>query len=511
MSETHDNKRIAKNTVALFIRTAAIMVITLYTARVILQALGVTDFGIINVVGGFVAMFGIINSMLSSSVSRYLTMALGRGDKEEMSRVFCSSVNVIYIICVLLFVVLEAFGIWFINTKLNIPSERLTAANWVFQFSVLTFIIDIIAMPYNALIIAHERMKAFAYIGIYEALGKLGISFLVMVAPIDRLIFYALLLCLLAVSVRLIYTFYCNRNFPESHYHVLIDKPLIKEMFFFSGWNFFGITSSMLADQGVNMILNIFFGPAVNAARGIAMQVSQGVGSFCGSFTSALNPQLYKSYAAGERDYYLLLCDRSARFSFYLYYLIALPVIFTVPLLLQIWLGTVPEHTVNFVRLVLVISLLTVLSNPLTTLLLATGKVKRYQLWCGGFRFVVLPICYILLWTGLAPEIVFIVTIFTEIVCISIRLIFLKLQINFPVMMFINKTILRVFAIAVLSSVLPFIVNYLVNGKWTNFFAVCIVCLLSTICIVYTLGVNRAEREFLKNKALQFKQKLFRK
>lgn len=504
---THDNKRLAKNTLALFVRMAALMVISLYTSRVILQALGVTDFGIYNVVGGFVAMFSILNSMFSSSISRFITMAIGRGDETETAKVFCTSVNVIYIICAILFVALESFGLWFVNTHLNIPPERLTAANWVFQLSVLTFLIDIMAMPYNALIISHERMTAFAYIGIYEALGKLGISFLVMLSPIDRLVFYALLLAVFAVSVRIIYAVYCRRNFSESRYRLLIDWPLTKEMFAFSGWNFFGISSSMLADQGVNMVLNIFCGPVVNAARGIALQVSSGVGSFCGSFTSAINPQIYKTYAAGEREAYLRLCDRSARYSFFLYFLVALPVFLTAPLLLKVWLGSVPDHTVNFVRLVIIASLVNLLSNPLIVLIMATGDVKRLQLSVGGFRFIVVPVCWLLLYLGYQPEAVFTATIGVEIVGLLLRLLCLNIQIGFPVHLFIYKVVGRVIVVAMLSAFLPLLVSEVITIQWINFVVVCIMSLVCTSLVVCFIGMDFAERCFFIDKAKGIKKK----
>lgn len=354
----HDSRRVAKNTLALFFRMAFLMIIALYTSRVILKALGVTDFGVYNVVGGFVSMFAIISSSISSSISRYLTFALGKGDNENLAHIFSTSVTMLYLMCALLLVLLESFGIWFVNFKLNIPEERMVAANWVFQFSVVTFLIDLMAMPYNAIVISHERMTAYAYISIFEGLGKLAVAFLVMISPIDRLVFYAALMATVAVSVRVTYTIYCRYHFSESHYHFVWDKKLIKEMFGFSGWTFFGVTSSVLADQGVNMILNMFFGPAVNAARGLAGQVNSAVGSFQGSFMGALNPQLTKSYAAGEQDAWISLVDRGARFSFYLYYIVALPILITAPFLLKLWLGTVPEHTINFVRLVIISSFL---------------------------------------------------------------------------------------------------------------------------------------------------------
>lgn len=501
MAETqHDNRRIAKNTLALFFRMAFLMLISLYTSRVVLQTLGVTDFGVMNVVGGFVSMFAIISSSLSASISRFITVALGKGEESQLSLIFCTSVNMLYLLCLILLVVLESFGLWFVNCKMTIPADRLVAANWVFQFSVVTFLIDIISMPYNALVISHERMTVFAYIGIYEALGKLGVAFLIMVSPIDRLVFYAFLMGCVAISVRMIYTVYCRRHFPESHYRFVIDRPLVKRMFSFSGWNFLGVTSSVFADQGVNMILNVFCGPAVNAARGIAMQVSTAVGSFCGSFTTALNPQLTKSYAAQEREYYLQLCDRSSRYSFYLYFIVALPVWFTAPLLLQLWLGVVPEHTVNFVRLVLLSSLFSIISNPLVTLLLATGQIRTYQILVGGFRFIVLPLCWLLLKLGCPPESVYAVTIGTEICCLALRLSRLRIQADFPIGAFVKRTLGTIVLVSVLSSVLPLFVDIVSLPKWPHFILVGSISLLSALCFVYMIGMSKGEREFVRGK-----------
>lgn len=504
MSETHDSKRVAKNTLALFFRMAFLMLIALYTSRVILKALGVNDFGVYNVVGGFVSMFAIISSSLSASISRYLTFALGKGDKEQLSRIFSTSVTMLYLMCALLLVLLETFGIWFVNFKLNIPDGRMVAANWVFQFSVITFLIDLMAMPYNAIVMSHERMTAYAYISIYEGLGKLAVAFLVMVSPIDRLIFYAALMALVAVSVRVIYTVYCRHHFPESHYHFVWDKQLMKSMFGFSGWTFFGVTSSVLADQGVNMILNMFFGPAVNAARGLAGQVNSAVGSFQGSFMGALNPQLTKSYAAGERDFWISLVDRGARFSFYLYYIVALPVLITAPFLLKLWLGTVPDHTINFVRLVILSSFFSILSGPLVNILTATGKIRIYQIVVGGSRFVILPVIWLFLKAGYAPEIAYLVTLSMDIINFGMRLWRMKVQADFPVMVYLKKTTCTVLAIAVVAAILPFLANGIIASEWINFIVVCLISVLSASSIIYFFGVSTAERAFLRDKALHF-------
>lgn len=499
----HDNRRIARNTIALFFRMVVLMLISLYTSRVILRALGVTDFGIYNVVGGFVSMFAIVSSTMSSGISRYLTVAMGKGDEAGLARIFSTSVNVTYIISVALIVILESFGLWFVNCKLNMPDGRMVAANWVFQISILTFVIDVISLPYTALVVAHERMTAFAYIGIYEALGKLGVSFLVMVSPIDRLVFYALLLAVVAVSVRVIYAVYCRRNFAESRYRLFIDKPLIKEMFGFSGWNFFGVSSSMLADQGVNMLLNVFFGPAVNAARGLASQVNQGVNSLCGSFTSALGPQLTKLFAADEREYYLRLCDRSVRFSFYLYYIVALPVMFTAPQLLKVWLGVVPEHAVNFVRLVLLSSIIYIMMGPLNTLLGANGKIRNYQVCEGCIRFFTLPVCWVLLREGCQAEIVYVVVMTLETLCFAMRLWWLRLYTGFPVRVFLYKTVGIVVGVGVIASIFPFMVSRLVSPKWLNFASVILAAIVSSTAMIYMFGVSKVERAVIMGKVRQ--------
>ncbi|WP_311551483.1 oligosaccharide flippase family protein [Prevotella pallens] len=506
-----NNKRIAKNTIALFIRMLAIMLISLYTSRLVLKSLGVTDFGIYNVVGGFVAMFSIISNSISSSISRYITYSLGKGDVKSLRMIFSSSLNMLYLICLFLFIILETGGLWFLNFKMVIPEGRLYAANWVFQISLITFFIDIIAMPYNALIIAHERMSVFAYIGIVEALGKLCVALLIAFSPIDRIIYYALLMAVVAVLVRLLYSFYCRRHFEESKYSFIINKSLIKNMFSFAGWNFFGISSSMLADQGVNLILNIFFGPVVNTARGLALQVSGAVTSFSSNFMTALNPQITKSYAADEKEHYIDLVCRGTKFSFFLMYIFALPVIFTTTYLLHFWLGSIPEHTVNFVRLILVNSLFSILSNTLVTLLMATGKIKTYQILVGGFRFIILPIDYVLLINSFPPESVFFVTIIVEMGCLWFRLYRLKVQIDFPIKVFVNRVLILIMVCTLLSCLIPYFVYSIVSiSPIADFFIVSTICLLSSITCIYWIGLTLGERVFFVDKVKRVILKLYK-
>ena len=315
MSETSaNNKRIAKNTLLLYVRTLFVMLVTLYTSRVVLNTLGVSDYGIYNVVGGVVAMFSVISVSLSSSISRFITYELGHGDFDKLKRIFSTSINIQVGISLVILVLAEVFGVWFLNTKMNIPAERMTAANWVLQCSLLSFIIGLISVPYNACIIAHERMSAFAYISILEVVLKLAVVYMLLVSPYDKLATYAVLLVVVALIVRLTYGQYCKRHFEESRYRFVHDKSLIKEMTGFAGWSFFGNGAYMLNTQGVDMLINIFFGVTFNAARGVATQVQNAVMQFVNNFTVAVNPQITKSYASGEREYMYKLVFPFTRF-----------------------------------------------------------------------------------------------------------------------------------------------------------------------------------------------------
>ena len=349
IQSSENNKRIAKNTLLLYFRMLLLMVVSLYTSRVVLNALGVEDFGIYNVVGGVVAMFTVISGSLSAAISRFITFELGKGDGEGLKNTFSAAVTIQLLLSLVIVLLIESVGVWFLNAKMTIPADRLAAANWVLQFSIVTFVINLVSVPYNATIIAHERMSAFAYISIFEAVGKLAVAFLITVSPIDRLVFYAVLMCAVAVSVRLMYGRYCKRHFTECTYRFRWDKELLRRMSGFAGWNFIGAASAVLRDQGGNIVINLFAGPAVNAARGISVQVNNAVTGFVQNFMTALNPQITKSYASGDRDYMMTLIYQGARLSFYMLLLLSLPVLVNTHYILGLWLKTVPGHTVLFV------------------------------------------------------------------------------------------------------------------------------------------------------------------
>ena len=315
---SENNKRIAKNTLLLYVRMLFMMVVSLYTSRVILNALGVEDFGIYNVIGGIVAMFSVISNSLSASISRFITFELGKGNTDRLKKIFATSVSIQIGLSMLVVIAAESVGLWFVNYKMVISPDRLVAANWVYQFTIFTFVVNLISVPYNAAIIAHEKMSAFAYISIIDALGRLGVASLVLISPIDNLIFYGFLSAFLAVLIRCLYGYYCKNNFEECNFKFSFDKLLFKEMFSFAGWNFIGATSGVFRTQGINVLINLFYGAVINAARGISVQVNTAVVSFSNNFMTALNPQITKSYAMGDLPYMHKLIFEGTKLSFYL-------------------------------------------------------------------------------------------------------------------------------------------------------------------------------------------------
>lgn len=484
------------------------MVVNLYTSRVVLNALGVEDFGIYNVVGGVVAMFSMLSSSHSAAITRFITYELGTGNQENLKKIFSSAVTIQIGLAILIILLAEAIGVWFLNVKMNIPEVRMMAANWVFQFSILAFAINLISVPYNASIIAHERMSAFAYISILEAIGKLAIAFLIIVSPIDKLIFYAILMCVVGLIVRFSYGFYCKRHFDECTYHFIFDKDLLKQMCSFAGWNFIGATSSVLRDQGGNVIINLFCSPAVNAARGIAFQVNTAISGFVTNFMTALNPQITKSYAIGDHEYMMTLIYQGARFSFYMLLLFSLPVLLNTHYILEIWLKIVPDHTVLFVQLVLIFAMSESISNPLITSMLATGKIRNYQLIVGGLQLMNLPVSYALLSMGLFPEVVIIVAIAISQCCFAARLLMLQKMIGLSVSRYLKKVYINVLEVTAIASVFPFLLADKIGESFMNFILLSLITVICTWITIYYIGFNKAERLFVWNKLHIIKSKL---
>lgn len=500
---SENNKRIAKNTLLLYFRMLFLMVVSLYTSRVVLNALGVEDFGIYNVVGGVVAMFSLLSGSLSTAISRFITFELGKGQQENLHKIFSSAITIQLILAFIIALIAECIGIWFLNNQMTIPISRLTAANWVFQISLITFIINLISVPYNACIIAHEKMSAFAYISILEAIGKLTIAYFIDISPIDKLIFYSILMCGVALLVRFTYGYYCKKHFQECIYHFIWDKQLLKQMFGFAGWSFIGTASVALREHGGNILINIFNGPEVNAARGIAFQVNNAVLGFATNFMTALNPQITKSYATNNHDYTVTLIFQGARLSFYMLLIISLPILLNTQFLLENWLKTVPNHSVLFVQLVLILAISEFLSYPLSTAIQATGRIRNFQLIVGGLQLLNFPVSYILLYIGYYPEIIVVVAIIFSQLCLGARIIILRRSISFQIKDFLKNVYLNVITVSIISLIFPTILSYFCSKSLPSllyFVLSVLLCIITTLFTIYYIGCNSKERKFIIEK-----------
>ncbi|MBO5979112.1 MAG: lipopolysaccharide biosynthesis protein, partial [Bacteroidales bacterium] len=401
-AHSENSRRIVKNTLMLYVRMLVLMLIGFYTSRVVLGALGESDYGVYNVIGGVVAMFTVISGALNSAISRFITFELGKDDgngednsisrASQLNKVYSTAVLIQAAIALIVAAVAEPVGIWFINNEMTIAPERIPAATWVLHFSVLSFVINLLSVPQMASITAHERMSAYAYIGLLDGFLRLMVAFLILRAPFDRLISYAALMAVVVLVVRIAYGVYCRRNFEECRFRPVFDARLVREMFSFAGWNFIGVSSGVLRDHGGNILVNLFFGPAMNAARGVAMQVFTALQGFVTNFMTAVNPQITKSYAAGEKEYMFSLMRKSSRMAYYLLLIIALPVLFNIGKLLDLWLDEVPQMSVGFARLFLILALSESLSGPLMTGMLATGKIRNYQILVGGLIMMNFPV-----------------------------------------------------------------------------------------------------------------------
>ena len=510
ISHAEDNKRIAKNTLMLYGRMLFSMAVSLYTSRLVLNTLGVEDYGIYNVVGGFVAMFSLISGSLSSSVSRFITFELGKGDIDKLKQIFSTSILIHLALALIVFVLAETVGIWFLYNKMTIPTERLTAAMWVFQASVLNFAFSLWSVPYNATIIAHEHMKAFAWIGIFDVVMRLLIVLFIAFSPwvFDRLIVYAILLTTLALAMRVIYARYCHRHFEESHWSFRFDKTCWREISSFAGWNFIGCTAGLLKDQGVNILLNLFFGPVLNAARGIATTVNGAICGFVNNFMVALNPQITKSYASGDYPFLFSLIERGARFSFYIILFLALPILIETDFVLALWLKQYPDHTVKFVRLVILLSMCEIISNPLITLQLATGDIRNYQIAVGGVLMLNFPLSYLCLHVGMPPESTLVVAILVSLCCFILRLTFLRYMVpGFSARGYLYRVFIKVILVGSCATIIPYIVHQHFEYGWERVLIVGLVSLVSSSIAILYIGCTQSERLFIFEKLSMFKQK----
>ena len=492
---SHKGRIIAKNTLMLYVRMIFLLLVGFYTSRVVLDSLGENDYGIYGVVGGVVAMFSIISGALNSAVSRFITFEMGKGEKADLNKVYSTSVLIQIVLAFIIVVICEPVGIWFIRNEMTIAPDRITAALWVLQFSLLSFVVNLMSVPQMASITAHEKMSAYAYIGILDGLLRLGVALLIVHSPTDRLVWYSGLMAVAVMIVRMAYGIYCRRHFPECRFRLIFKKHLVKEMFSFAGWNFIGVTSGVLRDQGGNILVNIFFTTAMNAARGVAVQLNGAVQGFVTNFMTAVSPQITKSYASGERDYMLSLVKKSSRMAFFLLFIIALPMLFNTEYLLEIWLKKVPEHSASFVRLFLIFALSESLSSPLITAQLATGNIRNYQIIVGGLQLFNLPVSYVFLKYGAPAQATVAVSIVMSQICLVARLMLLRKMVGLSPKEFFSQVYIKVLAVSAAAVIIPMLLAGVMPEGLAGFCLSVLLCVACAGISILFVGCTRSERK----------------
>lgn len=499
-----NNKRIAKNTVMLFLRMLIVLAISLYTSRVVLNALGVEDYGVYNIVGGIVTMLSFISNSMAGASSRFITYSLGRGNESDLKKTFSAILYVHNALAIVIVLLAETIGLWFVSTKLVIPPDRFIASMWVYQCSILSVVVGIISVPYNSLIIAHEKMNAFAYISVLEVILKLAVAISITHIFTDKLITYAIFIFIVQAAIRLTYTLYCKNKFVESNSKAIYNRKIIKTILGYSCWTMNGYLAIAGYTQGLNILLNLFFGAIVNAARGIAVQVQSAVMSLVSNFQIAIKPQIIKSYANDDLRYMHTLVLAASKWGYYLMLIITTPMLLCTDSILKLWLGVVPEYTVGLVRIMLIGCLLQPLSNVMISAIHATGDIKKFQIYEGTTLLLVVPIAYIFLkFFNISPEIVMIISIVVEILaqCVRIRIVLPKIRLNYS--SYFKNAIYPL----ILPTICMFAMLYFCRLKEElSFFTMAGYAILSIIFIITCVcifGVTAEERKLVKKYLLK--------
>lgn len=500
-----NNKRLIKNTLILYLRTFIILFVSLFTVRITFQCLGVEDYGVQNVVSGFVSMFSFVTGSLSVVISRFMSIEIEKKNFSILSNIYSSSIIVLIIIATLIAFVVEAIGIPFLNYKMNIPADRIFAANYVLQFSILTLFLNLISVPFDALIISHEKMSAYAYIGLIDCGLKLLIVYLLYFSNFDKLILYSTLLFIEALIIRIIYSFYCKKAFNGCEFKFKINKDLIKDILIISGWDLWGSSAYILKNYGTNIIINLFCGVSVNAARGIAAQVNTAVTRFSGGFLTAIRPQITKAYTQEDKELFFSLINNGTKFSSFLITIFAIPLIFESHYILTLWLGEIPQYTESFVALMLILSISDgTLIYSHNTALLATGKVKTVQTITGILQLTNLPISYYLLRIGFSPISTLVIAILISQICCFTRVIILNKITGYSIRKFILEVYLKIIMIGLISACIPILITHLMEESLLRLIVTCLTTLIGTGIIILYLGCSINERKrillFIKTK-----------
>lgn len=494
MSGKSERPSITKNTIYMYIRMAISIIIGLYTSRLVLRFLGVEDYGIYNVVGGIVSLFIFLNNALSQATQRFLAFELGKNQYGVLQRTFAMCLNVHIIISILIVILAETIGLWLIYYKLNIPEFRLNTALYVYQFSIFAAVISITQVPYNASIFAHEKFNAYAMVSICDSIIRLLIAFMLSILNGDLLLYYGFFILCANVFQAIVYRIYCIKSFEECRYSFFWDKSMFKRIFTYTSWSLFGNLADTLADQGSNLLLNIFFGPAINASRGIALTVKASVAGFVYNFQSAANPQIVKRYAIGNIDSMISLVNKSSKISFFLFLLIMMPLCLEIDVVLQFWLGEVPPYLNSFTRLTLLTVLLQTIGGTLQSAIQASGRIKRYQVLVGGLKLFTIPICYIGLRCGCSPLWPFIVIMLIYGGVVYVNLFVVKRELDYPIMNYLRNVICVDFVVLFISVIPPFIILQLFPFCELRYLITIPISIISILLTSFFVGLNNSER-----------------
>lgn len=501
------NKRIAKNTILLYIRTFFTMLISLYTSRLVLKYLGIDNFGVYNVVGGIIAMFSIVTNPISSAISRFLTYGIGKGDKDNLRTIFSMSTIILLGLGAIAFILVEIIGVWFLNNKLNIPPESMTAAHWVLQCSMISMILGLATIPYNAAIIAHEKMGIYAYMSIIEVVLKLTFVFCLVIVPWNKLIFYAVGILACSTIMRVIYNVYCRHNFEECRFKFVFDKKLFKSMTGFAWWTFFGNTAYILNTQGTSLLMNMYFGVVVNTAKGLAAQVEGAVISFIESFTTAFSPQITKSYAEGNKEYMESVMCRGSKFTLFLFLFFLIPLVYEAPMVLKLWLGEVPPYAATFLRLSLLCTATMKMGSPFLLGINATGNIKIYQITVTVIGCLVFPVTWLSYKFGLNVSVFYWIYIIIYSILIWVRMGFVRKLLGMKISLFTHRVFIPVILCGFLSAIPGWIIANIMADSLIRLIIMTIVSSVATAISVYYLGLSKTEKIFLINKIKTYLQK----
>jgi len=489
------NRRIAKNSAFLYVQMAIRIVVSLYTTRIILHALGAEDYGIKNVVGGIVTMFVFISDTMSSASQRFFACEIGIGNKKKLNQYFNTTVECYLLLIFLLFIIIEIVGYWFVNYKLVIPSNRLVAANWVFQFAIVSFIVRMLSVPYGAMIVAHEKIAFFAIVGLTDSLLTLGAALFLRSFGGDRLIAYAAFLFTVAFVNTLFCAIFCRYKFKEDvRLHFIWDKDMLRELVSYSGWSLFWTLANVVRSQGINILLNLFFNPVVNAARGIAYQVNNVINQYTNNFYQAVRPQITKYTARDEKNQMMSLMFSSSRISFFLLLIVAMPLLIKTPYILQIWLGETPQYTATFMRLVILVAMIDALGHPPTTAICATGHIKWYHITVGSILLLNLPVSYILLKKGGDPYVVFIVSVCMSLIAQTVRVFFMKHIHGMSIGNYLKNVVSRIVLVMIPVCAFSYFISFLFKDTFFSFCGYVLLSSFGIILISFLIGMQSSER-----------------